>query len=229
MYLPAAVAPAVTTTPSAGAAVGSTTGILTTKEQSGGPTIIVDGAGEPVTFRGIGIYGFNIGLTATGNLSAGPDAVSNDFEQIVYRMRMLGFNSVRLPFAFDKVWGLGQPPISYTGACDVPSPTAIERTLTPSSAAQTNRTTSKNTLPPVAPPEVANGICNAELPSDSTYNRFLWVVNYFISQVGYLLLTSFLPSMCNRQTICCKPSALAFPPPHWPCLPGCVTGLLCHA
>ena len=38
-------------------------------------------------------------------------------------------------------------------------------------------------VPPVAPPTVPGGVCNSEWPNDSTYSRFLWVVDYLISQV----------------------------------------------
>ena len=42
--------------------------------------------------------------------------------QVVYRMKMLGFNAIRLPFAFDDHWGLAQPPIDYTAPCPVQTP-----------------------------------------------------------------------------------------------------------
>jgi hypothetical protein len=45
-------------------------------------------------------YGFNAGLTAPGNLSKGYDSLSQDFPTIVWRLRQLGFNAVRLPFSF---------------------------------------------------------------------------------------------------------------------------------
>lgn len=42
------------------------------------------------------------------DLTKGLNAISQDVDQIIYRMKMLGFNSVRLPMTFDNVWGLGQ-------------------------------------------------------------------------------------------------------------------------
>ena len=38
--------------------------------------------------------------TMTGNLSAGFDAVSQDFKTIVWRIKQLGFNAIRLPVSF---------------------------------------------------------------------------------------------------------------------------------
>lgn len=45
-------------------------------------------------------YGFNAGLTAPGNLSKGYDSMSQDFPTIVWRLKQLGFNAIRLPFSF---------------------------------------------------------------------------------------------------------------------------------
>lgn len=36
----------------------------------------------------------------TGNLSAGFDAVSQDFKTVVWRIKELGFNAIRLPVSF---------------------------------------------------------------------------------------------------------------------------------
>ena len=58
-------------------------------------------------------------------------------EQVAYRMRMLGFNAIRLAFSFDNTWGLGQPPLSWTGACPVPTDSKIEATLVPGTDAAT--------------------------------------------------------------------------------------------
>lgn len=35
-----------------------------------------------------------------GNLKAGADSASSDIGQVIYRMKMLGFNAIRLPFSF---------------------------------------------------------------------------------------------------------------------------------
>lgn len=41
------------------------------------------------------------------DLTKGTTALSQDFNMIVWRMKMLGFNAIRLPFIFDSHWGLG--------------------------------------------------------------------------------------------------------------------------
>ena len=35
-----------------------------------------------------------------GNLKAANDTASSDIGQVIYRMKMLGFNAIRLPFTF---------------------------------------------------------------------------------------------------------------------------------
>jgi hypothetical protein len=35
-----------------------------------------------------------------GNLTGGTDANSRDLAHVIYRMKMLGFNAIRLPFTF---------------------------------------------------------------------------------------------------------------------------------
>lgn len=97
---------------------------------------------------------------------------------------MLGFNAVRVAFAFDNNWGINSPVVDWTGPCDVPSETAIMKTLVPGANASTTIKSNANTLPPVAPPEVPDGVCNADWPADSTYERFIWVIDYLISQVS---------------------------------------------
>lgn len=35
-----------------------------------------------------------------GNLKAGADSAESNIGQVIYRMKMLGFNAIRLPFTF---------------------------------------------------------------------------------------------------------------------------------
>lgn len=67
------------------------------------PRLAVNGTGFAggFIFRGINWFGFNNGQTMVDGLWAGGSAIATDFNTIVYRLRLLGFNSVRLPFTFD--------------------------------------------------------------------------------------------------------------------------------
>lgn len=41
-------------------------------------------------------------------LNQGTSDQSLDMGEVIYRMKMLGFNAIRLPMSFDNHWGLGQ-------------------------------------------------------------------------------------------------------------------------
>ena len=47
-------------------------------------------------------------FTAPANLREGTTGVTQDITDIIFRMKMLGFNAIRLPMTFDNHWGLGQ-------------------------------------------------------------------------------------------------------------------------
>ena len=96
---------------------------------------------------------------------------------------MLGFNSIRVAFAFDSTWGINSPPVDWTETCIVPDDQDIMSTLIPNANASTTIKANSNVLPPLLPPTVENGTCNADWPQTSTYQRFLWVVDYLISEV----------------------------------------------
>ena len=38
--------------------------------------------------------------TMIGNMTGGSNAISRDLGMVIYRMKMLGFNAIRLPFTF---------------------------------------------------------------------------------------------------------------------------------
>lgn len=162
--------------------------LLTTKAQNGGPTIFVDGGGKEVQFKGIGWYGYNLAFSAPENLTEGKDAVSQDFKQIVYRQKQLGFNSIRLAFTFDSKLGFRSPVINYTAKCTVPSTQAIKGTLTPNSSVYSSYIVPSGWAPTNDTPTVQNSVCNSDVPNNATYDRFIWMCNYYISQGFYVNL-----------------------------------------
>ena len=58
----------------------------------------------------------------------------------------------------------------------------IQATITPPSDAPTLLATSGATLE-LAPPNVTSGVCNANMPNDSTFNRYVWMVWQMCAQV----------------------------------------------
>src|SRR5687768_13330852 len=67
---------------------------------------ILDTNNNPIELKGINWFGFNNGSTMTDGLWAGPDGLSLDFATVVYRMQLLGFNAIRLPFSFKDLYNL---------------------------------------------------------------------------------------------------------------------------
>ena len=51
-----------------------------------------------------------------GNLKAGNDSASSDIGQVIYRMKMLGFNAIRLPFTFAALAQVSTPTFSCENA-----------------------------------------------------------------------------------------------------------------
>ena len=45
-----------------------------------------------------------------GNMTGGSNSMSRDIGEIIYRMKMLGFNAIRLPFTFAALAQVCAPP-----------------------------------------------------------------------------------------------------------------------
>jgi hypothetical protein len=54
--------------------------------------------GQPFAIKGINWFGFNNGQGSVDGLWAGGSDAATDFLQLVYQVRLLGFNAVRVPF-----------------------------------------------------------------------------------------------------------------------------------
>lgn len=147
---------------------------------------ILDAQGQPLHLKGLSWFGFNNQSTMVDGLWGGPDSLSFDFSDSVYRIQLLGFNAVRLPFSFQD---LGLTPRNYTQGCAHASVSEIQQNVTNPNVA----------VPPgaIIPPMVypaprAAGMCNDYLPNDTTFNRFLWVVNFFARNGFYVLIDNHL-------------------------------------
>lgn len=56
--------------------------------------------GQATTLKGINWFGFETSATMVAGLWQGPTALSQDFSTVLYRIQLLGFNTIRLPFSF---------------------------------------------------------------------------------------------------------------------------------
>ena len=105
-------------------------------------------------------------------LVLGSDAMAKDFATVVYRMQLLGFNTVRLPFSFKDLFDAAPKPVAQP--CTQVTPGAV-----------VGVTTAPGVTPNATAPSPGAGFqaspagtCNDYVPSSSTLDRFLWVVNY---------------------------------------------------
>lgn len=74
----------------------------------------------------------------------------------------------------------------------------IQATITPSSDAPTLLATSGATLP-MAPPNVTSGVCNANMPNDSTFNRYVWLVWQMCGEVTSVCMESALRPLTSQH------------------------------
>lgn len=89
----------------------------------------------------------------------------------------------RLAFTFDSKLGFRSPVINYTRKCTVPSTTDMHNGLTPNSSIYSNYQVPSGWAPTDTAPNVSQSVCNSDMPNNATYTRFLWMCNYYISQV----------------------------------------------
>ncbi|MDP1880662.1 MAG: cellulase family glycosylhydrolase [Parachlamydiaceae bacterium] len=152
---------------------------LTTKADK-----IIDEQGKVVELKGVNWFGFNNQSTMVDGLW-GNEAIKDDFQTVVYRMQLLGINAVRLPFSFKDLYELS--PRNYSKDCPPATQAEIQANVTnPDFPVESGKT-----IPPMTAP--AQGTtCNGYLPNDTTFNRFVWVVDFFAQNGFYVLIDNHL-------------------------------------
>lgn len=137
--------------------------------------------GAPLKIHGVAWYGFETSSAMVqSNWSGG--AMTGDFATIVRRMRLLGINAVRLPFSF-AVLASTTRPSSLAHACTEASDGDLAASITPPGG---QAPTTVPTLP--NPPTHTPGQCNDYLPTDTVYNEFVWVAQFFARNGFYVLI-----------------------------------------
>lgn len=158
-------------------------------ESGGNPLSTQDGNiigpdGNVLNLHGANYFGFDDGNTMLDGLWAGSDQLTLDFATIVYRLQLLGFNSVRLPFSFENIYTAS--PKAQTQACSAVSDSAILSSVT--YPGKTDIPADQPVPQRASPAAQTPGICNDYLPSSTTIDRFVWVVQYFTANNFYVLL-----------------------------------------
>ena len=110
------------------------------------------------------------------DLYAGNDSMTKDFRTVVWRIKSLGFNAVRIGFNFDTLYqsGYDKP---YNMRCNEASAGSLVASVTPPGGQGWSG----------SPPRIG-GRCNEGIPEDSVYSRFLWACDYIASQGMYVMV-----------------------------------------
>lgn len=129
-------------------------------------------------------FGFNVGMGMVDGLWAGGHAAATDFSLIAYQLRLLGYNSIRLPF----IWrDLQMPPKNLDKDCTPVSVDFLKRRLI--SPHVVDKYAAKPLPGNVSPMRnIKQGYCNTYVPQTSGYDRLLFVTQQFIAQGMYVIL-----------------------------------------
>ena len=172
----------ITETPGASPASGAIESGSSSLTTSGGNIIGLDG--NVLELMGINYFGFDDGNTMVDGLWYGSDQLTLDFATVVYRIQLLGFNAVRLPFSFQSIYNAS--PKSQTQTCSASTTEAILSSVTYPD--KTDIPADQPVPTQASPPAQTAGVCNDYLPSDTVLDRFAWVVSYLAANNFYVLL-----------------------------------------
>ena len=183
-------------TPTSGVSPALSNASSTTPTDGGGATIVpgrmttLDGRiigvdGRPLYLMGLNWFGFDCGATMADGLWGGKDATAQDFANVVYRIKLLGFNAVRLPFSFRDLYE--KSPKWLNTRCTSVPPDAVAAQTRPSSVSAS----AAGTPPPPGDAFAVStppGTCNSYMPQQNTLDRFLWTVDYLARNGLYVML-----------------------------------------
>jgi aryl-phospho-beta-D-glucosidase BglC (GH1 family) len=149
-----------------------------------GNRLVNAATGAPVALRGLNWFGFNVGMGMVDGLWAGGHAAATDFGLIAYQLRLLGYNSVRLPFRWKD---LEQRPIRQVKDCDPVSYQFLrDRLVSPNVADKYRNLELPANVVPLRNDQP--GYCNTYVPNSSGWDRLMFVVQAFVAQGMYVVL-----------------------------------------
>jgi aryl-phospho-beta-D-glucosidase BglC (GH1 family) len=136
---------------------------------------------QPYIMRGVNWFGFNNGQTMVDGLWSGGTSFATDFNTIVYKLKLLGFNSVRLPFTHADIRMKSKPQIQNCNILSVDK--TIQKTIDP-------RITLKpdNKKVPIFVGKFPRSICNEYLINGTTFERLVQTMETFLNNDMYVIL-----------------------------------------
>lgn len=147
---------------------------------------ILNSEGQEIELHGVNWFGFNNKSTMVDGMWAGSNSLAGDFSTVVHRMKLLGFNAVRLPFSFKDLYQ--SSPRNYIAYSQLATVEDIQKSVTHPLV----RIPHPKIPPMIAPPPRTPNQSNDYFPNDSTLNRFVWVVNFFAKNGFYVLIDNHL-------------------------------------
>ncbi|GBF88153.1 glycoside hydrolase [Raphidocelis subcapitata] len=148
-----------------------------------GPRIVDASSGQPVGLKAMNWFGLNTDQMAPDGLWAGGSDTATDFLEIVYQIKLLGFNAVRLPFRFQD---LGKTAPDKTRRCKNSPEWVLKRRVTDPRLIPIQRQ-----LPPrpfALQRQGGEGACNSYLPAGTGLDRLLWTMQVMNSHGLYVIL-----------------------------------------
>lgn len=134
---------------------------------------ITDGNGQRIVIRGTNWFGFNNGQTMVDGLWAGGTSAASDFSTVIYQLKLLGFNAIRLPFTFSD---LKKDVLDKRISCKVSTLEDIYK-----------RT--RNRKPPLGPVNFKGDKCNVDMPNTGkTIDRFIWAIRQCLNHGLYVII-----------------------------------------
>lgn len=155
-----------------------------------GGQLVVAATGAPVFLAGVNWFGFDTpgGTTMLDGLWAGGSGLTGDLSTIVYRLQLLGFNAVRLPFSMRELFEAAPRGVGRAG-CTPTSPRAVVAATAPPG-------TPAAVLARAPPPSRAYapsraGTCSSYVPSVGTVlDRFAWTADFFVRH-GFTVVADY--------------------------------------
>jgi hypothetical protein len=138
----------------------------------------------------VNYFGFENGMTMVDGLWANTrDALVADFATVVWRMKLLGINAVRLPFSFLE---FSKTPQSIVW----PSCGGIDPNRVRSNVIPPGMNVPSSAVPPplltAANISRTPGVCNQYVNSQTTRGRLLWVTKFLADNGFYVILDDHL-------------------------------------
>uniref|UniRef100_A0A383VF90 Glycoside hydrolase family 5 domain-containing protein n=1 Tax=Tetradesmus obliquus TaxID=3088 RepID=A0A383VF90_TETOB len=143
---------------------------------------------KPVVLRGVSWFGFNNAQGGPDGLWAGGSEAATDFGAIAYQLKLLGFNTIRLPFTFD---GLRTHGSNLVFKCNHTDTRGLAQHATdPSASPQPDLSLVPD--PPIHLPVASyhQGLCNTYMPPNTEHviQRLLWTVQFLVANGFYVVL-----------------------------------------